>query len=81
MLAASPTAPLPEGMRAVHEVGIEGGGGDAGRRACNVVGRQGHGASPVGGGPSTKWASRAAVATLAGGPAMTSAASATAPLP
>ena len=46
--AARATAPLPEGIRAANNVGIKGVGGDAGRRACDEVGRQGHDASPVG---------------------------------
>ena len=117
-LAARATAPRPEGVRFSNDVGLKGGGGDDGRRACNVVGRTGHGASPGGG---EGWrcrrrqgrhrrrrqeylrhrrsralqrlmeqgvaddvgltASQAAMARLAGGSAMPSAARATAPLP
>ena len=47
--AASDTAPLLEGARAVHDVDLMGGGGYDGRRACDDVGRQRHGAPPVGG--------------------------------
>ena len=44
--AARATAPLPEGARAVKDVGLKGRGG--GRRACNTVDYQRHGASPEG---------------------------------
>ena len=47
-LAASATAPLPEGVRAVDDFDVKGGGGDDSRRACDNVGRQHHGASPGG---------------------------------
>ena len=47
-LAVSATAPLPEGLRAVDDFGLKGGGGDDSRRACDDVGRQRHGASPIG---------------------------------
>ena len=47
--AASATASLPEGMRAVNDVDLKDGGGDDGRRACNDVDRQRHSAFPVGG--------------------------------
>ena len=49
MQANSATAPLPEGVRAVNDVGVKGGGVDDGRRACDNVGRQRHGVSPGGG--------------------------------
>ena len=63
------------------EIGLKGGGGDDGRRACDDVGGQRHCASPGGGkGRSMTWASRAA-ATTAGGPSTASAARDTAPLP
>ena len=45
-LAASDTASLLEGARAVDDVSLK--GGDDGRRACDDVGRQQHGASPGG---------------------------------
>ena len=49
-MAASATVPLPEGGSDVNDVGVKGGGGgDDGRRACDDVGRQRHGASPGGG--------------------------------
>ena len=48
MSAASATEPLPEGVRAVDVYGLKGGGGDDGRRACDNVGRQRHGDSPIG---------------------------------
>ena len=45
--AASATVPLPEGVRAVDNFGLKGGGGgNDGRRACDNVGHQRHGASP-----------------------------------
>ena len=44
--ATSATAPLPEGVRAVDDFGLKGGGGDDGRMACNAVGRERHGDSP-----------------------------------
>ena len=47
--AARDTAPLLEGVRAGDDVGLKGGVGDDGRRACNAVGRTGHGSSPGGG--------------------------------
>ena len=47
-LAASATASLPEGARAVKDVGLKGSGGDDGMRACDNVGRQRHIASPGG---------------------------------
>ena len=48
-LATSATASLPCGMRAIEDLGLKGGGGDDGRRACDDVVRQRHGASPGGG--------------------------------
>ena len=36
-------------MMAVEDVGVKVGSGDDGRGACDDVGRQRHGASPVGG--------------------------------
>ena len=44
--AASATASLPEGARAVNDVDLTG-SGDDGRRACDDVGRQRHVASPA----------------------------------
>ena len=44
MSAASATAPLPEGVRAVDDFGLNSGGDDDGRRACDDVNRQRHGA-------------------------------------
>ena len=41
-------APIPEGIRVVDDVGVKVGGGDDGRRACDDVGRQRHGAYPLG---------------------------------
>ena len=42
--------PLPAGVRAADDFGLKvGGGGGDGRRACNDVGRQRHGASTGGG--------------------------------
>ena len=35
--AASATVPLPAGVRATNNVGLKGGGGNDGRRACNDV--------------------------------------------
>ena len=49
MSAASAKGPLPEGIRAVEDVELKGGGSDDGRRACDDVGRQRHGASAGGG--------------------------------
>ena len=46
--AASATAPLPEGVKAVDDFELKGGGDDDSRRACNEVGRQRLGASPGG---------------------------------
>ena len=43
------TAPLPGGVRAGDDIDLKGGVGDDGRRACDAVGRTGHGASPGGG--------------------------------
>ena len=48
MSGASATAPLTEGVRAVDKVDLTGGGGYDGRSACDDVGRQRHGAPPVG---------------------------------
>ena len=47
--AASATVPLPAGVRVANNVGVKGGGDDDGRRTCNDVGRQRHGAPPGGG--------------------------------
>ena len=46
LLSASATAHLSERERAAQEVGPKGGSGDNGRRVCDVVGRECHGASP-----------------------------------
>ena len=48
-LAASATAPLAEGVRAVDNFGVKGGGVGDGMRACDNVGRQRQGVSPGGG--------------------------------
>ena len=48
MSAASAMAPLREGVKAINSVGVKDGGGDDGRRACDGVGLQRHGASPGG---------------------------------
>ena len=42
--AASATALLLEGVRAVDDVNLKVGGDDDGKRACDNVGRQHHGA-------------------------------------
>ena len=49
MSASSATAPLPQGLKDANNAGLKGGGGDNGRRACDDVGCQRHGAYPVGG--------------------------------
>ena len=48
-MAASASTPLPEVVRAVDNFGLKGRGGGDGKRTCNDVGRQRHGAPPGGG--------------------------------
>ena len=59
--AASATAPLPAGVRAVDDFILKGGGGDDGRTACDAGGRERNGSSPGGGrGPLVSTAALAA---------------------
>ena len=50
MPVARDMVPLLEGVRAAGDIGLKGDGGndDDGRRACNAVVRERHGASPEG---------------------------------